>query len=184
MKLKYPAHRNTGTLHRYCLLIILFIITASASALQPRQAIPAVSLSNQTVNDFATLAAVNHHFELLVKFDDSVQARVHNHKGGQRMLVSETRLSRMISLENLAASYGASFEQILSSTTCPNIDLLLNTAASRSGVVQPDLKGLHRLVLPAALSGQQLLNLRSDLLLNPDVEFVELRNAGPGHHPA
>lgn len=100
------------------------------------------------------------------------------------MLVSEARLSRMISLENLAASYGASFEQILSSTTCPNIDLLLNTAASRSGVVQPDLKGLHRLVLPAALSGQQLLNLRSDLLLNPDVEFVELRNAGPGAPPS
>ena len=175
----FKASRNIATIHSYCLLFLLLIFANTASAVQPRQEIPPVTLSTSAVNDFNALSSVDHYFELLVKFDDSVQARMQ--KGA---LVSESSRNRLTQIEGVVAAYSASFEQILSTNTCPNIDTLLNQAVSRSGIAQPDLKGLHRVNFPSTLSGQQLLNLRNDLLARGEIEFVELRRAGPGAPPS
>lgn len=190
MKLISPKPSNNSqhleTMHRCCLLFGLMIITAAAHAvqpaegnLQPRQAIAPVTLPSEAVSFLAALPAVEDHFELLAKFEDSVRARI-----SQKGLFSEMRESRMTSVEAIASSYSAGFRQILNSTSCPNLDVLLNEAASRSGVAQPDLEGLYQVTFPPTLSGQELLNLRSDLLASADVEYVELRIAGPGAPPS
>ena len=109
-------------------------------------------------------------YKLLLKFVDDAEARV-----GKQGLYSQTGMD-IDDAKNLVAAESASFEQILTGTTCDGLSNLQILATTHSGREQPDMMGLHRVVFSQARTAEEMATLGNDLLALPEVEYALLRS--------
>ncbi len=109
-------------------------------------------------------------YTLLVKFADTVQARASGQKPGLVSL-SGADLSQP---QVLANDEDAGFVQVIAASDCPALEQMQSLAAQNTGVAQPDVRGLHRVVFSAPKSAAQMAALGNALQALPEIEFVLL----------
>ncbi len=151
------------------------LLTAIVPALTPAGQLVASSqplTAREPVKSPPILAQPGTEYQLQVKFKDDIKARA-TADGSVMSLQQGTKL-------NLPVAFGRgqfTFTQLLQLPD-GKIEHLETRAAARSGIAQPDLRGLMRVDAPAATT-EELIQLARQLDALDEVEFVYLQELYP-----
>jgi hypothetical protein len=135
--------------------------------------------TRQPLRNVPLFAVDGFQHRLVVKFNDNLQMRAVPSGGLQSLAKAD-----IIGLQQLAASKQVRFSQLIRLSD-DEIEFLQNRGAERSGIAQPDLRGMMTIVVDGA-GTNDLLALGKELQQRPEVEWVYIQHLGvppPGDIP-